>query len=216
MDKREKKISDNLGLVHTCVKRFLGKGIEYDDLFQVGSIGLVKAVDRFDENRGVKFSTYAVPVILGEIRQLFRSSGSVKVGRSLKELSLRAKKECEIFYSKFARQPTIQELADILDVENTKAALALNASLPPMSLSSAGDDDNCEIDIRVESQDVELVDKIALKEMISKLSATDRSIIILRFFENKTQKDTGEMLDMTQVQVSRREKKILLEMRNSM
>lgn len=217
MDKREKQISDNFGLVRTCVKRFLGKGIEYDDLFQAGSMGLVKAVDNFDESRNVKFSTYAVPVILGEMRQLFRSGGTVKIGRTLKELSLRAKKECDIFYAKFSRQPTIQELADILEVENTKAALALNASLVPISLSSTNEEEKpCDIDIRVESHDIEITDKIALKEVINKLNPIDRKIIVLRFFQNKTQKDTGELLNMTQVQVSRKEKKILYELRKKL
>lgn len=214
MNSKENKISDNLGLVHTCAKRFLGKGIEYDDLFQAGCIGLIKAVNRFDESRNCKFSTYAVPVILGEIRQLFRSGGSVKIGRTLKELSIRAKRECEIFSSKFSRQPTIRELADILEVEDSQAALALNASLTPISLSK--DDDETETDIRVDSYDESVVDRIALKQALGSLESRDRSIIVLRFFQDKTQKDTGDLLEMTQVQVSRREKKILQELRKEL
>ena len=116
MDNREQKISDNIGLVHACAKRFKSRGIEYDDLFQAGCLGLVKAVDGFDDDRGVKFSTYAVPVILGEMKRLFRDGGAVKVGRALKELSLKATKATADFTAKEGRVPTVQELAEILEV----------------------------------------------------------------------------------------------------
>ncbi|HCA28686.1 MAG TPA: flagellar biosynthesis protein FliA, partial [Ruminococcaceae bacterium] len=121
MSKREDVICNNIGLVHSCARRFIGRGIEYDDPFQAGCMGLVKAADGFDEERGLKFSTYAVPVILGEIRRLFRDGGAVKVSRSLKELSMRAARERENFISNEGREPTVSEMADLLGVEIEQA-----------------------------------------------------------------------------------------------
>jgi RNA polymerase sporulation-specific sigma factor len=208
MDNRDKQVNDNIGLVHALAKRFKGRGIEYDDLFQAGCVGLVKAIDAFDENRGFKFSTYAVPVILGEIKRLFRDGGSVKIGRALKELSLRASRECASFSAREGRTPTISELAKILEVEDTQAAQALNASKLPLSLSS---DEDCggTIEVPVESGEEQLSEKLALKQVLSELESDERALIILRFFKNYTQNKTGKMLSMTQVQVSRKEKKIL-------
>ena len=129
MDKRgQVVISENIGLVHACAKKFKSRGIEYDDLFQAGCVGLIKAADAFDTSRGVKFSTYAVPVILGEIKRLFRDGGAIKVGRSLKDLSLKATRFVNEFSTKNAREPTINELADALNVEAAMAAQALEVS----------------------------------------------------------------------------------------
>ena len=139
MKERDRKICDNMGLVHTCVRRFGGRGIEYDDLFQAGCMGLVKAVDGFDESRGLKFSTYAVPVILGEIRRLFRDGGTVKVSRTLKELALRATREREGFFKREGREPDVGELAALLGVEREQAVEALGASLPALSLTRSGE-----------------------------------------------------------------------------
>ena len=139
MSGREERICDNIGLVHACARRFMGRGIEYDDLFQSGCMGLVKAADGFDEERGLKFSTYAVPVILGEIRRLFRDGGTVKVSRSLKELSLRASRERDAFTAREGREPSVGELADLLGVEREQAVEALGASMPALSLTRAGE-----------------------------------------------------------------------------
>ena len=150
MSGREERICDNIGLVHACARRFMGRGIEYDDLFQSGCMGLVKAADGFDEERGLKFSTYAVPVILGEIRRLFRDGGTVKVSRSLKELSLRASRERDAFTAREGREPSVGELADLLGVEREQAVEALGASMPALSLTRAGEeDDGEEIDLPV-------------------------------------------------------------------
>ena len=132
---REQTIESNIGLVHACARRFKGKGIEYDDLFQAGCMGLVKATDAFDSQRGVRFSTYAVPVILGEIRRLFRDGGTVKVSRSLKELSLKAAREREHFTQKEGREPTISELSSLMEVPEETLVEALGASAPPLSLT---------------------------------------------------------------------------------
>ncbi|MFU0833025.1 MAG: RNA-pol-sigma70 domain-containing protein [Oscillospiraceae bacterium] len=209
---REQAVRENIGLVHSCARHFRGRGIEYDDLFQAGCLGLVKAIDHFDPNRGVKFSTYAVPVILGEIRRLFRDGGAIKIGRGLKELSLRATKISAEFTEREGRSPTVQELADLLDVEPEQAAEALGAAQVPISLTAADEDGGGQIDIGVEAADDKIAELLSLKQVVTELEPRDRSIIIFRYFQNRTQTETANALGMTQVQVSRREKKILKEL----
>ena len=210
MDKRgQVVISENIGLVHACAKKFKSRGIEYDDLFQAGCVGLIKAADAFDTSRGVKFSTYAVPVILGEIKRLFRDGGAIKVGRSLKDLSLKATRFVNEFSTKNAREPTINELAEALNVEPAIAAQALEVSRAPISLTAEREDGQSQIDIPVEAPDERLAEVIALKQMVAALDEKDRSLILLRFFKNQTQTQTAKILGMTQVQVSRRERVIL-------
>lgn len=208
---RDRTIQENLGLVHSCARHFRGRGIEYDDLFQAGCLGLVKAVDHFDPERGVRFSTYAVPVILGEIRRLFRDGGAVKVGRGLKELSLRATRLSAKFSEREGRSPTIRELADLLGVEPEQAAEALGAAQMPVSLTST-EESGGQIDVGVESSDDKIAELLSLKQVVTELEPRDRSIIIFRYFQNRTQTETASALGMTQVQVSRREKKILKEL----
>lgn len=216
MAERENTVQQNLGLVHACAKRFKGRGIEYDDLFQAGCLGLVKAVDNFDEERGFKFSTYAVPVIIGEMKRLFRDGGAVKVSRSLKELSLKAARETSRFVAENGREPTISELAEKLDAEPEQVSQALSASQMPVSLTVSDDDGESQTDIPVDAPDEHLTELLSLKSEINNLPERDKNIIILRFFKNHTQSQTAERLGMTQVQVSRREKKILLSLREKL
>lgn len=211
---REAFITENLGLVHTCCHRFTSRGIEYDDLYQAGCIGLCKAVDGFDFGRGLKFSTYAVPVILGEIRRLFRDGGTVKVGRTLKELSLKAGREKERLAKNLGREPTVAELARQLGVTPEEAAEAVCAGLPAISLTYEGEDGVCELDLPAPDAEEEIADNLALKEVLKGLPDRDRQLIILRYFRAKTQSETAAKLGMTQVQVSRREKVILKELRD--
>lgn len=214
MSGREERICDNIGLVHACARRFMGRGIEYDDLFQSGCMGLVKAADGFDEERGLKFSTYAVPVILGEIRRLFRDGGTVKVSRSLKELSLRASRERDAFTAREGREPSVGELADLLGVEREQAVEALGASMPALSLTRAGEEeDGEEIDLPVTPPEEAVTDRLALQQVLGELEPRDRALIVLRYLNRHTQQATAEKLGMTQVQVSRRERVILQEMR---
>lgn len=214
MSGREERICDNIGLVHACARRFMGRGIEYDDLFQSGCMGLVKAADGFDEERGLKFSTYAVPVILGEIRRLFRDGGTVKVSRSLKELSLRASRERDAFTAREGREPSVGELADLLGVEREQAVEALGASMPALSLTRAGEEDGGEeIDLPVTPPEEAVTDRLALQQVLGELEPRDRALIVLRYLNRHTQQATAEKLGMTQVQVSRRERVILQEMR---
>lgn len=210
---QSKIIEDNLGLVHASARRFMGRGIEYDDLFQAGCMGLVKAVLGFDTGRNVQFSTYAVPVIMGEMRRLFRDDGPVKVSRSLKELSLKALRTRERLRAVLGREPTLTELSQSLGIEPAEIAEALDAAMTPISLTVDDDGDDVQADIRCEGDEEMLVDRLALKDAILKLPAGDRTLIILRYFKNRTQSETAKKLNMTQVQVSRREKKILEQLR---
>lgn len=214
--KRDDAVKNNLGLVHACAKRFKGKGIEYDDLFGAGCEGLVKAVDRFDDTRGVQFSTYAVPVILGEIRRLFRDGGTVKVSRSLKELSLKVSKTAADFSAEKGREATINELSEILDLEPELITEALNAGLKPMSLTFDEDGGGGQLDIPTDAPEERLTELLSLRQVICDLEEDDKNLIILRFFKSKTQSETGKLLNMTQVQVSRREKKILGKLKDKL
>ena len=211
---REEFIQNNLGLVHACAGRFRGRGIEYDDLYSAGCMGLVKAYDGFDEGRGVQFSTYAVPVILGEIKKLFRDGGTVKVSRSLKELGLKVNAARESILKNTGAEPTVAQLAQAVGERPEQVALAIRAGQPAISLTPAADtEDARQLDIPVDSPEEDLADRIGLEEVLSGLPPRDRTLIYLRFFSGKTQSETARVLGTTQVQISRRERKILKEMR---
>lgn len=212
---REEFIQENLGLVHLCASRFKGRGIEYDDLYSAGCIGLVKAYDGFDVERKVCFSTYAVPVILGEIKKLFRDGGTVKVSRGLKELSMKVSAVRERILKQSGKEPTVSELAVQLQVTEDQVVQAVNASLPALSLTPVSDDENGrEFDVPVPSHEEELSDRLALYKVLEDLPEEDGTLIRLRFFLGKTQSETARLLGTTQVQISRRERKILLAMRS--
>lgn len=208
-DKREELIESNLGLVHSCAGRFRDRGVEYDDLFQAGCVGLCKAADGFDESRGFAFSTYAVPVILGEIKRIFRDGGTVKVGRTIKERSRSATKIKEMMKSELGREPTVTEVAEKLGESREETAFLLNATLPVLSLTQESDDGVFENDVPVLSEDEKIIDLISLREIIGRFEKRDIELIECRYFKNLTQSKTASILGMTQVQVSRREKKIL-------
>ena len=217
MNERDKIVEDNLALVHACCKRFRNRGIEYEELFSAGCVGLVKAVNNFNPDLKLQLSTYAVPVILGEIKRLFRDGGTVKVSRSLKELSLKINRETQAFQDKFERSPTVSELSKNLCVPEEKVADAINASRYPISLTNSGEDDeNRQIDLPTDDIMDKLTEKLALSEVINLLSNDDKKIIELRYFKFQTQSETAKVLNMTQVQVSRREKKILTFMREKL
>lgn len=214
-EKRNKLVENNLGLVHSCANRFRGRGTEYDDLFQAGCVGLIKAADNYDESRGFSFSTYAVPVILGEIRRIFRDGGTVKVGRAIKEKSRAALKKKEEMSAELGREPTVGELAKNLDLDTAETAMLLNASLPAVSLTT-GDEGETQLEIPVESPENEISDLLALRQVLLKLDERDRKMIELRYFRGLTQSKTAVQLGMTQVQVSRREKAVLEGMRKKL
>ena len=212
---RDEMIKQNIGLVHSLCNKFTGKGIEYDDLFQAGCIGLIKSVDGFDESRGFKFSTYAVPAILGEIKRLFRDGGTVNVSRSIKEKGRKISAVRESFLNENNREPTVKELSEIMKLDEYEIAEAINASMPVMSLTY-DDDENSEYDIPVTSPDVKISNSLALFQTIEALNEKDRQIIKLRYFEGLTQTVVAKKMNMTQVQVSRREKVILSQMRSKL
>lgn len=207
---------ENLGLVHLCANRFRGRGIEYDDLYSAGCIGLLKAAEAFDCERGVKFSTYAVPVILGEIKRLFRDGGTVKVSRSLKELSLKAIRVRDEMSKELGREPTLSELGKKLDTDECAIAEALSVSLPPVSLTDSSEEGGGQIDVAAPSPDIEIGDTVALRQVLEMMEPKDRELIFLRYYKNFTQSAAAQKLGMTQVQVSRREKKLLTFMREQL
>ena len=215
--RRSAFIEKNLGLVHSCAGRFRGRGIEYDDLYSAGCMGLIKACDGFDESRGVCFSTYAVPVILGEIKKLFRDGGTVKVSRSIKELGLRINAVREHHMKLFGTEMTVGQLAQELNESPEAVALAIRASMPAMSLTPENDDgEDRQMDIPVDSPEEELADRISLEEVLAALPEEDQQLIRLRFYGGRTQSDTAKLLHTTQVQISRRERKILKLMREKL
>ena len=210
-------VESNLPLVRSCAKRFIGKGIEYDDLYSAGCLGLVKAARRFDPDLGLRLSTYAVPVILGEIRLLFREGGSVRLSRSLRQLSVKAKSVCDAYRDKTGREMTVSELAGELGVDVYKAQEALNASLAVLSLSMGEErEDGSELDIPVPSEEEALTDRLSLKQAMESLSEDERELIRLRYYKHKTQSAAAKAMGTTQVQISRREKKILSKLREMM
>ena len=209
---RDEFIEGNLPLVHKLANRFRGRGVEYEELYAAGCVGLVKAVDRFEPERGLCFSTYAVPVILGEIRRLFRDGGSVKISRSLKELSVKAARLRDQLSAN--GEPRISDIAQALGVTPEEAAEALCAGIPPVSLDHGGEDEP--LPVPSASGEDALIDRLALRQCLSELSGEDREILMLRYFRRKTQSETAQILGMTQVMVSRRERKLLKELREQL
>ena len=216
---RQKTIEENIGLVHACAHRFQGKGIEYDDLFQAGCMGLVKATDAFDTGRGVRFSTYAVPVILGEIKRVFRDGGAIHVSRGLRERAMRLQKLQEMFEQTHGRTPTLSELSVLADCTVEACAQALCVSQAPLSLTQQSDGDgeqDGQLDIPVEAPDRRIGDLLSLRQEMEQLAPRDRMLLELRYFRELTQTKTAQILGMTQVQVSRREKKLLSQLREAL
>lgn len=216
---REQIITENMGLVWSIVKRFHNRGHEMEDLFQIGSIGLMKAIDKFDTSFEVKFSTYAVPMITGEIKRFLRDDGMIKVSRSLKETAYKARTCMDQLSNQLGREPTIEELSEKMQVETEDIILALESCQDVESLYKTiyqGDGNAIYLIDRLEEgkdENQEIVDKMALKEILDTLEEKDRDLIKMRYYYNKTQTDIAKELGISQVQVSRLEKKILKKMR---
>lgn len=209
---RDEIILNNLGLVGSCASRFIGKGIDYEDLYSAGCIGLIKAVDRFDESLGFAFSTYAVPSVLGEIRRLFRDGGTIKVSRSLKEKGRVLLSVAEQLKYENGVEPTISELAEKMNMSIEETAQLFCIMQPVMSLTS-DDDNEKQIEIPGVDEYSPIDDRLAITKIIDELPENDRALIRLRFYEELTQSKTAQILGISQVQVSRREKIILSQMR---
>ena len=211
---QSKVVESNLGLVWSIVRRFSNRGHDNDDLFQIGCIGLIKAIRKFDQSFEVKFSTYAVPMIMGEIKRFLRDDGIIKVSRGLKETANKVRITKEIMLKELGREPSIGEIADKLGIDHEDIVMAMEAVNAPESLyKTVYEGDNNDIlyidKISEQSEGLDIEDKIALKEVIQGMEVRERQIIVLRYFKEKTQSQVAEMLRISQVQVSRIEKKIL-------
>lgn len=217
----ERLIRQNSGLIWSIVKRFSGRGFELEDLYQIGCVGFIKSIKRFDTSFDVKLSTYTVPYVLGEIKRHIRDNGAIKVSRSIKELQVKIKQLQEEYKSKNEEDITIEELSKKLKISKEDIAIALEASRPVESIDNTYKSEKGEKSIslieKISTEDNYediITNKIALKDAISKLEPKDRKIIMLRFFKEKTQSEVAKILGVSQVQVSRAEKKILQKMKN--
>ncbi len=216
---RAQLVEENVGLIWCVVKRFLGRGTESEDLFQIGCIGLLKAIDKFDFSFDVKFSTYAVPLISGEIKRFLRDDGMIKVSRSLKEIAYKAFLEREKLYEKLQREPTLEELAQVMEIDKEELAMAMEAGNEVESIyKPVYQKDGNEVPLlekleEKECQEDGVLNRMLVTELLDKLGQGERRLIYMRYFLNKTQTEIGEELGISQVQVSRMEKKILQRMR---
>ena len=219
---RDRLVTENFGLIWSIVRRFTGRGYEPEDLFQIGSIGLMKAIDKFDLSYEVKFSTYAVPMITGEIKRFLRDDGIIKVSRSIKEMGLKVKNVREKLIYRFGREPTVEEIAGEIGASKEEVAASIEAGAEVESLyrSVNKNDENSLLLIdKIEeesSAQEELLNRMVLRELLTDLSDKDREIIIRRYYYNETQSQIAEKLGISQVQVSRLEKKILKQMREKL
>ena len=216
---RDRLVTDNMGLIWSIVKRFAGRGYEQEDLFQIGSIGLIKAIDKFDLNYQVRFSTYAVPMISGEIRRFLRDDGMVRVSRSIKENSWRVKRMAAELSQKLEREPSMDELSAAVELPVEDIVLALEATAEVESLHKPicfqdGKEVSLEEKIpeRKDWQE-ELMNRLIVEELLEQLQTKERELIQMRYYDGKTQREIAEHLGISQVQVSRLEKKLLLQMR---
>ena len=208
-------IVSNIPLVHSIANRFRGRGAEYDDLYQAGCVGLIKAVDNFEEERGFSFSTYAVPVIMGEIKRLFRDGGAIKVSRTLKENSIKVQAIRERFKQRELREPTISELSELSGYSVEELSEILNVLTPIASLSVCNDDGEDTIDIPIDESEA-LFDKLSVHQALRCIDNTELMIVKYRFYDGITQCETAKKLNISQVQVSRKEKQILQKLRKKL
>lgn len=211
-------VTNNLPLVKSIVRRYKYKQIEYDDLLELGTLGLIKAINHFDTSFEVKFSTYAVPMIAGEIKRFIRDDGAIKVSRSIKSEALRLNKLVEEFRQKYNSEPTIEQVAEMAGTNVTDAVFILDSVRYPVSLYAESDDDGLVLMDRIADKQTvdDEIDKHLLKELIEKLPERDKKIIILRYYRDKTQSEIAEELGVSQVQISRLESKILARMKKEL
>lgn len=214
---KEQVFNYNVPLIKSVIRRFKGKGVEYDDLFQIASIGFIKAINNFDESFGVKFSTYTVPMIIGEIKRYMRDNGAIKVSRSLKILANKINKYIGEYQATNNSQPSIEHLANKFEVSGEDVVFAMDSSKMPISISDKFDDEDDGIELidKIVTYDEEekMVEKIHVSEILSKLTDREKDIITLRYFKDKTQTEIAKYLGVSQVQVSRLENKIIEKIR---
>ena len=209
-------LQENSPLIKSVIKRFKDKGVEYDDLYQIGCIGFLKAIKNFNIDYDVKFSTYVVPMVIGEIKRFMRDDGAIKVSRALKSLNLQINKYIEEYVGKNQAKPSIEELAKHFAVDEQEIIMAMDSSKMPVSLSAPLEDGDLSVSDRVEADSPDLLDELALKEVVKSLGDRDRKIILLRYYFDRTQSEIARELHISQVQVSRLENKILENLRQKM
>lgn len=204
-------VTENLGLVHSCANRFRGRGVDYDDLFQAGCMGLIKAAQGFNPELGFRFSTYAVPAILGEIKRIFRDGGTVKIGRTAKEKARQLFEIKEQLSIQLGKEPSISQIAEKAGIDMCEAASLLCACLPVISLTA--EEDEGQTDIPVSSHEEYITRRLDLDNALESLNESEKKLIELRYYSGLTQTVTAQRLGLSQVQVSRKEKAILLKLR---
>lgn len=211
-------IESNMPLIKSIVKRFKNKYIEYEDLIQLGSLGLIKAINNFDTSYNVKFSTYAVPMITGEIKRFIRDDGAIKVSRAVKLLSSKITQFVDRFIKEFSREPNVEEIATEFGIEKEEVIYALDSSHMPVSLYDKYDDDGKNLIEKLPSNDNQddVIDKIVLRDCIKDLSDREKLIIYLRYYKDRTQSDIARIIGISQVQVSRIESKVIAKMREAL
>ena len=223
-DDMTKLVEDNNGLIWSIVRRFSGRGFEIDDLYQIGCIGFIKSIQRFDTSFEVRLSTYAVPYILGEIKRYIRDDGPIKVSRSIKELNVKIIELQKEHYNKYGKEITLEEISKELRTSKEEITMALDSTRPVDSIEDAQYRDN-KTDKTVsileqlstgKDEQTEIINKIAIKNLISELGEKEKEIIMLRYYKQKTQMQVSKILGITQVQVSRIERKILDDMKRKL
>lgn len=219
---RDRLVEENLGLVWSIVKRFAGRGHDMEDLFQIGTIGLIKAIDKFDISFDVKFSTYAVPMIMGEIKRFLRDDGMIKMSRSIKENAYKIKSAEERIRKEEGREPTVEEVEETTGLAKEEILMAMEACVEVdsiyRSVYSDGENEICLVDKLTDKQNENenTINRLVLQSLLEDLEEKERNLIILRYFQDKTQTETAQKLGISQVQVSRLEKRILLRMRGKL
>lgn len=219
-DAKTKLVENNSPLIKSLIKRFIGKGIEYDDLYQLGAMGFLKAIKNFDEKFGVKFSTYVVPMVIGEIKRFMRDDGAIKVSRTIKTLNLKIKKYVDEFAKENFRKPSIEEIAKKFEIDPCEVIFTMDSASMPISIYTPFEDDSKSLLLidryKTDDSHEDMVDNILLKDMLKSLEERDKKIVLLRFFRDKTQSEIAKVLGVSQVQVSRLENKVLEKMREKL
>ena len=217
---KEKLIQENAPLIKSLIKRYLNKGIEYDDLYQLGCLGFIKAISNYDESFNTKFSTYCVPMVIGEIKRFMRDDGAIKVSRAIKSQNIKINRYVEEFIKQNFRRPSLEEIAEEFKMDVNDVIFTMDSAKMPVSIYTPLEDDDRKsmylLDKFAEDQSGEMVNNLVLKDVLRKLSDRDKQIIILRFFRDKTQSEIAKTLGVSQVQVSRLENKIIAKLKEEL
>lgn len=218
---KESLLSNNTFLLKSIVKRYLGKGVEYDDLFELACLGFLKAIEGFDPSFGVRFSTYAVPMIAGEIKRFLRDDGSIKVSRALKKTAREMNRFIESYFADHGRQPSVKELAEAFSLDESEVVFTLGSSRMPVSIyeqSDYKDEKTSELADKLPAKDNqdEMIERLVLKEAIDKLPAREKKIVFLRYFRDMTQSEVAKAVGVSQVQISRIESRIMAQFKEEL